>query len=264
MKTSSSLAVIICCLNWVNVATAQTTCQWKLSADDVLRYRIEKNADVALDGGDSAYRLVQVFDVTWHVQQVDTDGNTRVEQSIDNIRIELNDPLTDLRYDSADEADPSGVGAMAGAVLAKLREHPLAFTLSSRGQVSDLQAVESLLEAMGKGPLADTLKAIASADGLRNLLTSGLPVLPAQALVEGLSWPAATSRTTTSFGNVDVVADYQVQTVERNDKDNSVQIGVTRKLQVQPSADAALTIAQPESSGTIVFDCDAGRLRSSA
>src|ERR1700751_3292428 len=75
-------------------ASAQTTLRYKFKEGEKLNYQFEQKMAMKMDvaGQPTNVEMNQTFDFVWHITSVDKDGNARMTQKIENLRLVMDMP----------------------------------------------------------------------------------------------------------------------------------------------------------------------------
>lgn len=245
--------------------------RWKFAPNEQLDYEITGATAISLGQPPSVYRLRQQLDVTWRVQQVDDAGGATIEQTVRRVRLELDDPLGTVEYDSQTDDEPSSLAALLAPVFEAVLEHPIGFKLSARGEPSDVQLLPPLLEAVANVPLAKALGQFASEEGLRGLLIPRLPKLPEGKIKPDQQWSQATESVNqlSGWAKVETTYRYSGERQEvRNTGDGDeegitlAEIAIEPKVTFAANEKSSVKVSDEQSSGALLFDRSFGRLKS--
>jgi hypothetical protein len=246
-------------------AAAQEPLRWKLSKGAELHYEVKKTAQTTLTERQSHINVSQeqIFDVRWQVEDMREDGSADIVQTIERVRLKLVDPLGEIAYDSLDDEEPPAVAALAGSLFHELRKHPVRFSLTARGQVTNFDVSDEVLEAFKASPLADALAGFASEEKIQRLVLPELSELPADPLSIGQSWSHSAEFTNPAFGKQVMETNYTYGGDQEVDGHKLAALKITLKLSPAGETKGTVELQPAESSGEMLFDPAQGRLVSS-
>jgi hypothetical protein len=255
----SQMILVLCAIalgGHTNLAGADDAIRWDLSAGDKLVYEIAKSSTLSFGDDSSAYTLTQTVNVTWRVLAANEAGVVTIEQAVDRIRLVLDDPLGDVRYDSDVDEEPGSLAALAATVFSAMLEHNIQFTLAPDGKIDQMNIPEPLLAAVENVSFAKSLDRFASDEGLQELLIPRLPVFPEGDLQPTQEWSTGTDQ---ASGTHQVEITYRYTGERELDGQPLAAIEQTRTVTFSGESDAA-QIQNQSPPGELLFDREAGRL----
>ncbi|MCO6458973.1 MAG: hypothetical protein J5I93_27005, partial [Pirellulaceae bacterium] len=240
---------------------AQTLLRWKLAPGQQLSLDFGQQTETSTDvnGLRLTMSLEMRMQVDWQVEQVEQDGTTRLTQTIRQLRLKMQTAGgMPIEYDSRQERQSGEAAQQIAAALAPLLGSPIAVTMSSRGELREVQLTEQAAAAVENLPQSSAFKRQLTREGLRQLLGQAAMVLPAEPVQPGQSWQQARELAEPQTG-VKVVSKYNL---EGDDPEGGLRITVDTRVEL-PAAAAALRIREQQQTGSLRFDSQAGRLLSS-
>lgn len=260
----SSVARLAVGSSFVEPATRASTrpapvLRWKFYEGERLRVRSESVTTLSLtsQGKTTAEQYEGLFEFLWQVDQIESGGTAHITLKIERVRQYSAAPGDVFAVDTAapEERDAKGLGGHLAFLLRPVEAH---FTMTARGELTDVRvdakSADRLREAASLS-LAP-VKAALSADGLTLTIRNIVVPLSNVAVRPGDEWsdtarlgiaPRTVRRTFRYMGS----SDADGRTLESIDLGAGVDFGDARK-------DAP----DQQSSGTLLFDADAGRMES--
>ncbi len=254
----------------VNAVQAQTQAlQWKLAKGDQFQFQIDQTTAVEtdVDRRKVPQKNTMKMQVQWEVQSVNDDGSAVVQQTISHIALQLINSGTDpIDYDSGEEKIKGAVKQRIHKSFSKIINQPIMVTLSKAGEITEVEIPEATLEQLRQMP--------GSIQGRQMFQVESLNEMFSQA---GLGWSeqaGSTWETTRDFSLGVPQPFSQTTTYEFVDSDTDLlEIKFTSKIETtgEPKQDTKtpidfenLEITKQDSSGTIMFDSQAGNCTSSS
>lgn len=158
--------------------------RWRLAEGDRMAYRCERSSRLAGGGGELEGALDETLDYTWEALEVE-GGVAKIEQRVVKLRASSSGTLGESVFDSASDAAPSGVAALAAPVYQAMLEAPVRFTLSRRGEPRGVEPGDPLAQALMNAPGAEsTSKTVTAAN---RLVLSPWAPLPQEGIEPGSS-----------------------------------------------------------------------------
>lgn len=261
---ASALVLASICLAAATARAAEPAV-WKFTKDAKNRYRLTQDMAMTMNlgpGGEVATNTTNVMDMSWVVKEVKDDGSAVVQQKIERIRMTMKAPggaVAEFDTESTDE--PQGFAAMIAPLFREMTRSEFTVTMSPRGAISDVEVPEALTRALAASPGAQALGELATAEGLKKMVSGVAFELP-ETLEPGKEW------TTTAEMSNPVLGTQTIKTTYRYDgpkeADGAHLESFTPKLEVSFAGSDAVTVKVTEqtSSGEMLFNRDAGRLQS--
>lgn len=226
-----------------------------------LRYEMVQSSTTEIPGmGNMTQEQRQVLRM--EVLSVDAQGNARIRQTIERIQMDMNSPMGNQSWDSADESAPpapefAGVGAMVG--------EGLEVTIGPDGSLVDAGDLSGWLDAM----MADAdpevramLQQTMGEEAIENMVSQSFQALPPQAISPGESWEH-TVEIPLPFGRMSSTSVYTLEGVETVEGRRVATLAVTGRMgeliaeEGNPMA-GMVQIEGGDISGRVLFDLDRG------
>jgi hypothetical protein len=246
-------------------AQAAEPLAWKLESGLTNRYRMTQDTKVEKTGagGDATVQSSLTIDMSWTVQKVNEDGSAVLDQRIDRMQMKAftSDGQT-AEIDSAAKDDPQGPGAMLAPFLKAMTEHPFTVTMTPRGEIKDVKIPDAIVEALKNQPGAAQMGDLASEEGFKKLVAQAAFVLP-EKFAPGVQWTSKTETNLPAVGKQTAETTYRYEGPKEVDgqKLEAFSAKVDLKFTV---GQVPVEVAKQESEAEILFDREAGRLKSSS
>jgi hypothetical protein len=257
---------LLAALLFASAATAAEPLRWKLTAGEKLNYNVTQDMTMNMNAGPAGQMVTtmqQAFEMTWDVRQVGDDGAAIIQQSVDRIKMSMNAPMgQSFDYDSTAEGPPEGMAAMIAPMYDAMTNGKFVFTMTPRGEISDVNVPPEVLEAIKNSPGAAAMGEMATADGIQKMLMQGSLVLPEDSPVEGESWSNSATMNNPMTGKQTVETSYKFEGMKDVD---GVKMAVFRpaiKMGFEGNETMQLKVTEQTSDGEVLFNQDAGRLDS--
>lgn len=262
------------CVSWfvsyiaISLATLASAAElrWKFKEGDEHVAKVEQKSEVTSTvGGTSTVITMETgMDLLWQVTGVDEQGTATITQKFQRLRLKLEMPKAGvISYDSGSETKPTGDAKTIAAAVQPLLEAAVKIKLSPRGEIKDVELDDAARQAIEGLAANHSLKALLSKDGLTNILRQTLVVLPEEDVKPGDEWPRTTTLAT-PLGNMQQTTTSKL--LEPDARSPQVaRIEQTSKLHLaEPTAAKArpATLKNQHQKGLLLFDNDAGQLRS--
>lgn len=231
-----------------------------------LRYELVQSTSTPLPGmGDMSQEQRQVF--RQEVLSVDGEGNARIRQTIESVRMEMNTPMGNQSFDSSVDGQPDDP---ALAPLAALAGSVTEMVLGPDGSVKDVGDMATWLASMMDEVDAETramLESMLSEEALEQMISQSVQGLPPRSLAPGESWEQTVSMPL-PFGTLSSTTTYTlegIEVVEGSQVATLAMVGTMGELEVDPSNPMAgmMSMRGGESSGELRFDLTRGVMLSS-
>ncbi len=174
-----------------SVRAADVQLRWRLAAGTQLWIQLRQTSqtETAIRDHVTAVAIDTGLDLHWHVDRVDEEGTAQLTQSF--TRLWLRSVAPDgkvLAYDSNSTSPPAAESkSLADAVQTLLRLR-VALTLSSRGEILDVQRPAETDSLLGDLPASAGWKSLLTRDGMQRALHQALGRLPEGPVAAGSSW----------------------------------------------------------------------------
>lgn len=241
--------------------------RWKFEAGENIGFRMTQQSKMKLNapqGGSFETTTSQTADIVWNIEQVNADGSAKIRQNITRMQMSMAGPSQNWRIDTASDEPPQGLAATLAPVFDALVDSDYVVTMSARGEITDVEAPEKLIEALKNMPgvPADG----ASDEMIRQMAKQSALTLPEGPLEEGDTWNTSVTTNAPFLGDQKVETTYKyigAREVEGNTMEVfEPSITMTAEEEgAQPAVQASLEVT--DSSGEVLFNRDEGRLASS-
>lgn len=261
-RTRYCLPLMTALLTIAAVAPARgaTTLRWKFTPGETLRYVMHMKMTMKFDSAAAPVTTTatQVSEMSWVIESVDADGVASVTQTIDRMQMKMISPQgVMIDYDSSGNGETGGMSKMLAPLLEAMVNKPISLKVDPRGQQSDVQVPQSMIDGANKIP---GLGSMLSGDTIGQM--SGLGTLPKDAVSEGDVWTNEREISLPTIGKMEVLAKFEYLGKETRDGRELEKIRPTQHMDISPAKEAAggaAKITDQSVSGTTYFDNVAGR-----
>ncbi|NOY28928.1 MAG: hypothetical protein GXP28_01770 [Planctomycetes bacterium] len=258
-------------LAWVifvfcSLATAAEPLVWKFVEGDTYHYQMVQEMETTMNlgpGGATTSSVKQTIDMVWEINLVDDQGTAALTQTIDRVQMHITAPgQGEVHFDTASEEPAQGFAAMLAPSLKAATQSPFQVTMTSRGEITQVEVPEALIEILSQGPAGALLGSLATEKGFKETMASSLLVLPTfEELVEGHQWSTSLEIENPTLGNITTLATYEYQG-SREVEGQTMEVFVpTRVTQFDG---ATLRVEGQKTTGEILFNRSAGHLDSTS
>ena len=158
---------------------------WKFAEGDQHHFQMVQETMLSMDlgvAGEVTTEVKQTFDITWEVESVAEDGAAQLTQRITRVQMAVNAPgQADLSYDTDLKEQPQGYAAMLAPTIEALRSSPIKATMTPRGEISDVEIPEALIEAISRGSAGAVPGSLGTSEGYLSFFQQNSIVLPEEA-----------------------------------------------------------------------------------
>lgn len=246
-------------------AQAQVVLAWKFAPGQVFDVEMTQRTETDTQFAERPLKLVAETTLSqqWTVESVDDQGTARISQEFRRLAVKLELPQgASVSYDSASAKKPSREAQEIAASLGPLIGGKLRVAMNARGEISEVELSDDLLEKIGRISADSNWKERFSAEGLRQWLRQTLVVFPAEELRAGATW-SRPLEFDSPLGRVQLETDYRYagpqsregKPLERIELSGRIKLGRGKSTQVEPP-----TIKSQEQTGVLWFDATGGRL----
>jgi Family of unknown function (DUF6263) len=258
---------LVALLPAASVARSAEPLRWKFNVGDKFNYAVTQDMTMNVNAGPAgqmATTMKQTMDMTWNVKAVNDSGDAEITQSVDQVKLSMNMPTGQtMEYDSKSDEAPTGMAAMVAPTYDAMTKGEFSFTISPRGEISDVKVPPEVIEELKKSPGAGMMGDMASAEGFQKMIMQGSLVLPEEAPQSGESWSNTTTMNNPATGKQTIETSYSyVGTKEVNGVTMAV-FKPTVKMEFAGTDMMQMKVTEQETDGEILFNVDAGRLDSS-
>ena len=250
------------------VSRADEPLKWKFKAGDKFTYEMTQNmhtTTAAGPAGSNEIGMNQTMDISWMIDEVDSDGNAVMRQKIDRVKLKMSMPGgQSMEYDTAGDKPPQGMIAMLAPLYKAMTDGDFKITMTPQGKIIKAEAPESLAAALKNIPGAAAMGDLSSPEGIQQMLTQGSMTLPEGETKAGESWTSELEMKLPT-GKQEVLTTYEY--VGTKEVDGKAYAEIKPKMEIKsdvdPNALMQMSIADQSSEGEILFDRELGRLHSS-
>jgi hypothetical protein len=232
-----------------------------------LRYELVQFSTAPLPGmGDMTQEQRQIF--RQEVLSVDGEGNARIRQTIESVRMEMNTPMGSQSFDSSVDGRPDDP---ALAPLAALAGSVTEMVLGPDGSLKDAGDLAAWLASL-MGDVDPEIRAMVepmfSEEALEQMISQSVQGLPPRPLAPGESWEQTVSMPL-PFGTLSSTTTYTLEGVEVLDGREVAtlaMLGTMGELEADPSNPMAgmMSMRGGDISGELRFDLTRGIVLSSS
>lgn len=238
--------------------------RWKLQPGQAIDVRFVQDMDMMSNvlGKKLASSADMSMIMRWDVEKVGNQGVAQLRQSIQRLRMSMQTPGSEaVVYDSANAAGASGMAKQLASNMSPLIGVEFIQTMSSRGEIIDVQLSKAAQQKLAKSPASAQLQQVFSKDGIKSLMHQAATVLPKEPVRPGSQWSGQT-RTDSPVGTLVMKNTYTYRgTVEKDGRtldriDVNVNVAFAKtdnKLGVD------VTIKNQQNKGVMYFDVAEGR-----
>jgi uncharacterized protein DUF6263 len=260
-------------------ACAQEPLRWKFTAGERLAYDSEQDMTInvtGVQGGDFQMGTEQKLNLLWDVLSVDEQGNARIRQKLDRVRLKMTGPAAGqqlaegvkknetVEYDSQVKDPPIGGAAMAAAMFEPMMKETFELTVTPRGEVKDVKVPPAVMEMVKRNPEIAKLGDMATDAGVQKMLMQEIVVLPEGAPKEGETWNTQMEMPIPVVGKQTIETTYTYQGTKDLDGKQQATIAAKRNVKYgDPQAGLVqVAIKEQSSDGETLFNVTDGRLNS--
>jgi len=258
---------------WLSVAVnAAEPLLWKFVEGDSYNYQMVQEMKTSMNlgpGGETTSSVKQIIDMVWNINSVDDDGTAAMTQAINRVQMNITAPgQGDVNFDTAEEEPAQGFAAMLAPSLKAMTKTPFKVTMTSRGEITNVEVPAALLESMSQGPGGTMLGSLATEKGFKDAITQNAVTLPlAEELVEGHQWSTSFEIENPVAGKVITETTYEYKG-SRDVDGQQLEVFVptldTRFGEANLPNGTTLKVKSQETTGEILFSRSAGRLVSTS
>lgn len=248
-------------------AYADSTLRYKFQTGVATNYVMTQSTTMEMQPPNAPNPIVTKMQQKMHLEivtdEVLGDGSAKQRQIIRRVTSTINSEggpiVQNGEFDSASEDEPVGpIGQMLAKTLKPMVGAEWQQTINIRGEISDIQIPEKMLEGLKNNPAAAAMGTMATADGLKQISTQAAMSFPEPAMKVGETFDS----------KIDVKLPFGTMSTRKitkylgPDEASLERFGVSTEVEFQPAPNALakLAILDNESEGEILFDNQAGRL----
>jgi hypothetical protein len=163
--------------------------------------------------------------------------------------------------DSAAKTDPQGQAAVLAPFLKAMTSTPFTVTMTSRGEVKDVEVPKEIADALKSQPGAAQMGDLATPDGFKKLLATATFVLP-EKLEAGATWTQKSEAALPNIGTQTAETTYHYEGPQEKEGKQFEKFSAKINLKYS-GGQIQVEVPKQESSGEILFSRTDGRLESS-
>lgn len=269
---AGSLALFLWAAVVVQPASAEGPICYKFAQGQKLRYTTTQKIKMSIQQGDKPLMEPTtdvMTDMVWEVKEVKEDGSAVIDQTTTRFQIKTTGMSgQEFEIDSASEQEPAGpIAKTLAPMLKTMIGEPFRVTMTSRGQLTDVQIPDKVTESLKKSPIAGQIGELFTKEGFKKTIQQGSIVFPEGDLTIGQEWTSKFEAKNPAFGGIQTVeTKYRYEGQEKIQDRMLEKFSIEMKLDFGKIADgplsAMISMGDQESNGTIYFDREAGRMKS--
>jgi len=247
-----------------SAAHAADALAWKFKPGLTNRYRMKQETKVERTGagGDATLESRMTLDMSWTVREVEADGSAVLEQTFTRMRMKMSTGAGQAaEIDSGSKEDPEGQAAMLAPLLKAVTSHSFTVTMTPRGEITEVNVPEALVEALKNQPGAAQMGELATEEGFEKLVRQAAFVLP-EKLEPGTQWSSKTEASMPGIGTQTAETTYRYEG-PKDVEGKTLEVFVPKVTIKFTGGEIPVEVARQESKGQILFNREAGRLESS-
>ncbi len=238
---------------------------WKFTPGQTNRYQMTQNTKLTMNtgpGGQVETDSKMSLNLSWTVEEINDDGAAVLNQRVDRMQMKISTGAgQSTEIDSQSDEPPQGQAATLVPLVKALTAEPFTVTMSPRGEITDVNVPESIVEALKNQPGAAQMGDLATPEGFKKLVSQASFVLP-EKLEPGVEWKTKTVTEAPSIGKQTAETTYRYE--GSKEIDGEPREVFSAKVAVSfASGELPIEVTKQESSGQILFNREAGRLESS-
>ncbi len=267
-RVNVSLAVLVLAMLVPSILVAQEPLRWKFENGEKLDYNMVQDMTMAMEGGPVGKmetKMRQQMEMTWDVQQVNADGSAVIRQTFDRVRMKMTTPGGEINYDTDSVEAPAGMAAMIAPMYKAMTEAEFIITMSDRGQVTEVNIPDEVIEALKNSPGAAMMGDLATSEGFKKMIAQGSLVLPENPPQKGDSWSSKVEMENPMAGKQTVETTYRYEETKEMDGTTYAVIRPELKMSIAstPEQNVQMKVTDQSSEGEVLFNVDEGRLHTS-
>lgn len=266
------LLIAVCVAAPVVSSHAAEPLRWKFQPGDTISYVTTQKTDIAVfsEPGDYQMGFEQIMDITWHIDEVTSDGNAKMRQDVERVRLKATLPGLPgggtVEYDTASNDIPQGISTNQIRILKAMTGSEFNVTMTPRGEVIAAQAPPKLLKELKSLPESAAMGDFTAPDEIRELIMQSCITLPESGPESGKTWQSK-AKMKNPLGGVDpdvvTTFDYSGTRDLEGRTLEAIKFGPEVLNVIEPGAQWQMEVEEQKSKGEILFDRDRGHLHSS-
>jgi hypothetical protein len=246
-------------------ARADAVLRWKFTPGETLHYVIQQKIVQKVKMGVTpiTMTMTQRMDMSWEVEKVDAKGVASAKHTMTRIQMKMESSQgVMLDYDSASGTEPEGIqGKMLGPVFQAMVNKPISMKMSPRGEISDIQVPQAMIDGFSKLPGMDKIGSTFFESFAKQPF--GLGMMPEEAVAPGDTWKEEMEVAMPMMGSMKAQQTYEYLGSEaRSGKElEKLRVGLQLDFAAGEEKPAiSMKVTEQDTSGTAWFDNVAGRL----
>ncbi|MCA9102162.1 MAG: hypothetical protein KDA63_13455 [Planctomycetales bacterium] len=260
------------------VADDAAPLRWRFTEGESLDYAVLQQLDMMLklNGAEVKIGTKMVFDITWTVDKVESNGTASITQKITRMQFDADSPFTGkVSVDSQSirngaELPPGPVRDIAKGTIEMLIDQEFKLTVGANGEVSDIVMPEKLDTELSKrgggrnGQMGGLFGAEMSSDSVKQLIRRVVQRLPDDGVAaDSAEWSQSFVVKMGPIGTQTSNVTYRYAGKEDGLDRINVETEVLLELSENGPAEVDMEILEQETDGHSFFDAKQGRLVSS-
>ncbi|MEM8679276.1 MAG: DUF6263 family protein [Planctomycetota bacterium] len=240
-------------------ADAGKPLKWKLQKgqkfDVVVETSMQQQQNISGQQVDTDNQMKMVM--TWDVLDVDSAGVATIEQEMGRITMDMKSPMGEIKFDSEDEEEPSGMAAMLASAIKPMVGIKFVQKLSPYGENLGVEVVGQEDGAAGQGPM--------NPDMLKQMANSAQVPFPEAGVEANETWTAETEVDVPPLGKATTTSTYEYLGEEQRGDATVDVIQVAQKTDFPKSDEPnamgmKIDVEDSSSTGKLYFNAEKGHL----
>jgi hypothetical protein len=236
--------------------------RWKFTAGEAFDYQMTQDMNMNMDAGPAgqmATTAAQTMNMTWSINRVEDQGDAVIEQKIARIRVKMTAPGGQgFDYDTDSEEPAVGMAAMIAPTFEAMTAGKVTFTMSPRGEVSDVIISDELLAAIKNGPGGEA----AGVEQFKSMASQAALTLLENPPKMGETWTTKIAVNSPAGGNQTVETTYTYDGTREADGTTYAVIKPSMTMQLANNPMMEMKMKEQKTDGEVLFDVEAGQLHS--
>lgn len=241
---------------------AQTTLRWKFQQGQQFKQVIEQTMNMTAKVGDQDIetKMNQTIDAKWNITAVDEQGTATIEQDFTRIQMKMDALGNGFEFDSNEEKELEGIGALVGPALKALASTKFTLTMSPLGKIDEVEVSEEAVKALQSIPGAGSLGGMFSKQGLVKMIKQGSHAFPAGAIKRDETWTIKSENELAQIGKMEVLSKLTYAGPQVVDRKNLERINLEVKTTLPADGNSLVGLKDQSATGAIYFDNAAGHI----
>ena len=262
LRRAVIVAAIGCVVFISGRSHADELLRWKFTAGEAFDYEMKQDMNMNVDAGQAGQMGTtagQTMNMTWNVKSVDDQGVAVIEQKIARIRMKMTAPGGQgFEYDTSSKDPAVGIAAMVAPTMEAMTAGNFTFSMSPRGEVSDVKLSDDLLNAVKNGPGGES----GAVEQFKSMVSQVAFVLPENPAKTGETWTTKIAVSNPTGGNQSVETTYTYDGTREADGTTYAVIKPSMKMEIAKNPMMEMTMKDQKTDGEVLFDLKAGELHS--